>query len=234
MTMSCRNNNKIFCFGDSLTAGTSPPSLQNYPYALHLESTLNRAKNNNDNKGSSQSDQVENYIVRHVGMPGWTATQLSSIDGNLHSILERIRSSTDTYPAIVIILAGTNDLAYCSNEDQCNNIFQAIKNIHTICHEKKIDTLALTIPPSAWQCQSNNDSSLYAKRINEMMKQWIREMEVEKSSGAVAHFATFPIESYDSSSGFWSPDGLHFSPKGYEFIGEALAPTVQRILDSKN
>jgi lysophospholipase L1-like esterase len=235
------DNYKIFCFGDSLTAGTSPPSFQDYPYAPHLESKLNELDQNQN------QNQQKKYLVRHFGLPGWTSTQLSSHEGNLNSILERIKDASsdgNTYPSLVIILAGTNDLSYCTNENQCHDIFQSIQNIHYICHEKNIDTVGLSIPPSAWQCQSNsNNAASYATLINEKIQTWATETQEAAAKVAVegggenrpvVHFVPFPIHGYDHSSGYWSSDGLHFSPEGYTFIGKELAPQVKNILDLKS
>lgn len=231
-------NNKIFCFGDSLTAGTSPPSFQEHPYSSHLESKLNSIT-------SVEEEQQKNkYLVRHFGLPGWTATQLSSPEGNLQSTLERINTSTNTYPRLVIILAGTNDLAYCTNSDECDDIFNSIKSIHDICHERNIDTVALSIPTSGYQSQSGNNASSFAKLINNKIESWATERRtVNASTDAnnqnigpiqpLVHYIPFPITEYDAASGFWSPDGLHFSPEGYSFIGESLAPIVKHILDSE-
>eukprot|EP00551_Chaetoceros_affinis_P019235 CAMPEP_0203717224 /NCGR_PEP_ID=MMETSP0092-20131115/1784_1 /ASSEMBLY_ACC=CAM_ASM_001090 /TAXON_ID=426623 /ORGANISM="Chaetoceros affinis, Strain CCMP159" /LENGTH=278 /DNA_ID=CAMNT_0050596023 /DNA_START=99 /DNA_END=935 /DNA_ORIENTATION=- len=244
------NNNKIFCFGDSLTAGTSPPSFQNYPYAIHLESKLNSITLDEEQKQQQQQQQQNKYMVRHFGLPGWTATQLSSTEGNLQSTLERIKTSTQTYPKLVIILAGTNDLAYCTNNKDCINIFNSIRSIHDICHERNIDTVALSIPTSAWQSSQNgSDAASFAKLINEKIERWAverrsivnaeKEEEEEEEEQQqqqqlkqpMVHFVPFPIVEYDPSSGFWAPDGLHFSPQGYLFIGDSLAPIVKNILD---
>lgn len=234
-------NNKIFCFGDSLTAGTAPPSFQEFPYAIHLESKLNSITSSEQ----EQEQKKKKYLVRHFGRPGWTATQLSSLEGNLQSILERIKTSTNTFPKLVIILAGTNDLAYCTNNNECDNIFNSIKSIHDICHERNIDTMALryviemkllktisvlqtettsltpsiivlstsivnSIPTSAWQSQSGNNASSFAKLINGKIESWAAERNQPK-----VHYVPFPIAEYDPNSGFWSPDGLHFSKEGY-------------------
>lgn len=245
-----KDKKKIFCFGDSLTAGTAPPSFQEYPYARHLESKLNELvqlehKQTEDDAIPSPN---QSFMVRHYGLPGWTATQLSSPEGNLTPILERIKiqsksaentdstSNEDTnsstgYPSLVIILAGTNDLAYCTNETQCQSIFQSIQSIHQLCHDKNINTIALSIPSSAWQCQDNSSGSnaaMYAKLINDKLESWAM---MEQNEQTVVHYIPFPIETYNPSSGYWSPDGLHFSPEGYAFIGESLAPTVKNILE---
>ena len=184
--------------------------------------------------------------MRHFGLPGWTANQLSSAEGNLDPLLERIKDQTQTYPSLVIILAGTNDLAYCTDVDQCHDIFQSIVRIHTICHEKNIDTIALSIPSSAWQSQGkNNDAASFAKLINEKIESWAVEMKIGQDSiddemethqlerGPVVHYVSFPITGYDPSSGYWSPDGLHFSAAGYQFVGESLATNVKDIFDMK-
>lgn len=241
-----KNHNKIFCYGDSLTAGTAPPSYEEYPYARDLELKLNSLPVSGDDQvqveyGENYTSQNQKCIVRHSGLPGWTAAQLASPEGNLISILDRIKSSTGTYPSIVIILAGTNDLAYCTNESQCNEIFHSIQRIHGICHDRQIDTVALSIPPSAWQNQSNNDSAKYAKLINDEIQHWTIETkqkvvlnEVLGDRQPIADYVSFPITSYDPSSGFWSSDGLHFSPEGYKFIGESLALPIKEIIKSKS
>ena len=46
-------------------------------------------------------------------------------------------------------------------------------------------------------------------------------------------FVPFPIESFDPGSGMWSPDGLHFSADGYEFIGKSLVSHVSHILTTR-
>mmetsp|Transcript_25173 Transcript_25173/g.59883 ORF Transcript_25173/g.59883 Transcript_25173/m.59883 type:complete len:148 (+) Transcript_25173:165-608(+) len=91
---------KVFCYGDSLTAGTSPPHVGNFPYGPHLEDSLSRDDGN--------------VVVRWKGLPGWTAATMNEFinDPNvgLQPILDRNPSLS-----LVIILAGTNDIgAYTS------------------------------------------------------------------------------------------------------------------------
>jgi lysophospholipase L1-like esterase len=79
---------------------------------------------------------------------------------------------------------------------------------------------------------------MYATLINEKLKDWCSSCKGEEEVGgggvgALVHYVPFPIETYDPTSGYWSPDGLHFSPEGYKFIGESLAPIIANILNSK-
>jgi lysophospholipase L1-like esterase len=201
---------KIFCFGDSLTAGTSPPLNQDFPYALHLQSTL---RNN--------YPELSGVLVRWKGFPGWTAPNLYR-EGGLADTMDKIESSAGPLD-LVIILAGTNDLAFEANSD---DIFNSIKKLHDIPHGKRVKTLCLGIPPSGWQMQSKETRDI-AKSVNSKLRSWA----VNDSCGLVT-FAPFPIVSYDNSSGCWCGDGLHFSPKGYQFLGENLATIVAKVLSN--
>lgn len=197
---------KVFCFGDSLTAGTSPPHYEEFPYAKYLQDGL-RTK-----------PDLETSMVRWKGFPGWTSTTLLS-DGGLPTIIDNILSSVGNLD-LVIILAGTNDLAY---EPEPQPIFDAITGIHKIAHTKGCNTIAMSIPRSAWQDQSES-ASLLANDVNSKLESWAGENE------SLVSYVPFPIQEFDRKSDFWSPDGLHFSKKGYEKIGESLVPHVASIL----
>ena len=58
------NQRRILCYGDSLTAGTSPPFNELLPYGPYLETELN-------------ASIEEEVVVRWRGLPG-------SADGRLH------------------------------------------------------------------------------------------------------------------------------------------------------
>eukprot|EP00547_Thalassionema_nitzschioides_P000453 CAMPEP_0194204968 /NCGR_PEP_ID=MMETSP0156-20130528/4349_1 /TAXON_ID=33649 /ORGANISM="Thalassionema nitzschioides, Strain L26-B" /LENGTH=207 /DNA_ID=CAMNT_0038931115 /DNA_START=165 /DNA_END=788 /DNA_ORIENTATION=- len=196
---------KIFCFGDSLTAGTSPPFFEEFSYAKHLEEKLRTEPG------------LETSLVRWKGYPGWTSSTLLQ-DGGLPGIIDKIRESAGNLD-LVIILAGTNDLAYGTD---CQIILNSITGMHDIVHAKGGKTIALSIPPSGWQAKSNSARSL-ANSVNDKLESWAKEND--KTT-----FTPFPIQEFDRNSGFWSPDGLHFSPDGYQKIGESLTPIVANIL----
>ena len=197
---------KVFCYGDSLTAGTSPPLNQEFPYAKHLQEKLRTMPG------------LESSIVRWKGYPGWTSSALLS-EGGLPALLDNIHASAGTLD-LMIILAGSNDLAY---ETDSQAILNSITDMHDIALSKGSKTIALGIPPSGWQVQSNS-ARVLANSVNSQLESWAKENES-------IFFAPFPIQEFDRSSGFWSPDGLHFSPDGYKKIGESLVPIVADILN---
>jgi lysophospholipase L1-like esterase len=250
---------KVFCFGDSLTAGTSPPyERELFPYATHLEealrtrststSTSNDNDNNNDACHLSSSTSV---VVRWRGFPGWQATTLRD-DGGLATFLsnlivkqqqqtsegddEKEKQQPPIPPLdLIIILAGTNDLAY---ENDPSIIFNNVKDIHEIAHSNGCKTIALGIPPSGWQIQDSNKVGAIAYKVNEKLQSWC-SCDSDDSSTAIssspttkmATYVPFPIKEFDRDSGLWAPDGLHFSPEGYKTIGESLSPIVANILN---
>ena len=207
---------KVFCFGDSLTAGTSPPLNEEFPYAAHLERTLR-----------SEYPLHAEVLVRWKGFPGWTAPNLQQ-EGNLGNTMDNIEANAGPLD-LVIILAGTNDLAH---ETDSETIVNSIKQIHNIAHAKKVKTLCLGIPPSAWQTQSE-DTREVAESVNSKLKSWAMG-DGQGSDSRLVGFAPFPIVSYDNSSGLWCGDGLHLSPLGYKFVGENLAPIIANILSESN
>ena len=207
---------RVFCYGDSLTAGTSPPSLETYPYAPHLENALKTMSNNDDD-----------ILVRWRGHPGWTSTQMvSDLQGpaGLASILRRVERQTSEKISLVVLLAGTNDLAYETNSEA---IAKSILDLHTAAHQEGVHTLSLSIPPSGWQKQSAEARKL-AQEVNQSLKLYA-ENNADKMT-----FTNFPIQEFDPTSGFWSPDGLHFSPEGYTHIGNQLALPIKNILNASS
>eukprot|EP00640_Fibrocapsa_japonica_P000241 CAMPEP_0113936786 /NCGR_PEP_ID=MMETSP1339-20121228/3584_1 /TAXON_ID=94617 /ORGANISM="Fibrocapsa japonica" /LENGTH=241 /DNA_ID=CAMNT_0000939337 /DNA_START=54 /DNA_END=779 /DNA_ORIENTATION=+ /assembly_acc=CAM_ASM_000762 len=201
---------KVFCYGDSLTAGTSPPLNQDFPYGKHLQDGLRTIPG------------LESSLVRWRGHPGWTSSALLN-QGHFSSMVDDIHAKVGTTLDLIVILAGTNDLAY---ETDGQAILDSITGMHCIAHSKGCKTMALGIPSSAWQMQSNSARSV-AKQVNSNLESWAEENK------SMTTFVPFPIEGFNTESGFWAPDGLHFSPDGYKEMGESLVPYVADVLNGR-
>jgi lysophospholipase L1-like esterase len=199
-----------------------------YPYALNLEDAL-EVQENAGPPGAATHVQFRGY-------PGWTSSLLRT-DAGLDSFLTRaaaLRTEEHVDPHdpsleeappppppfdVVIILAGTNDMAH---EPDAQVIFDSIRGIHEMVLAKGCPTIALGIPPSGWQAQSEA-AHLLAASVNEKLASWA-------SSTTSSIFLPFTIETFDRSTGFWSTDGLHLSQSGYKFVGTSLASIVAEIL----
>jgi lysophospholipase L1-like esterase len=217
LTSPPRNNrvHRIFCYGDSLTFGTSPPSQESYPYAPYLEKAL-------------KERGLDNVVVRHRGLPGWTTNQmLQELDGERTGLRSAIIGAMKQDPvagvSLVILLAGTNDLAHHSTADQ---IATNIRMLHQVSYDNGVPrTLAIGVPSSGYQAQVDSAAALAAE-INGKLEQFVSQ---ENKASYMA--PPFPFERNGEN---WAPDTLHFSPRGYHVLAESLAPVVEQILNSLN
>ena len=204
---------RILAYGDSLTAGTyRMDEEQLYPYAPHLERVLN----------SGALGGVPT-VVRHRGLPGWTAkAMLDYADDEqrgLCGILWRIR---DPSVALAVILAGTNDVGCFASADET---LKALTGLHGAAHALGVRTLAVGIPPSAFQARDRVAAETVAE-VNERLCAWC-----DAQRDALAAYAPHPVRSYEPGGALWASDGLHLSPEGYRATGEGLAGVVRRRLD---
>jgi lysophospholipase L1-like esterase len=219
MTSEIRHLN-ILCYGDSLTAGTSPPQWQEYPYAPSLERKL--------------AMRFPSVHVRHKGLPGWTAHQMVQQSDGPHGLATLIRLQNQQQQqsplssstlSIVIILAGTNDLAYSEDVDA---IFQSIVALHKLAWQNGIlNTIAIGIPPSGYQHHTPSVADV-TDRINQKLK--LQQTSSPMPGTMMTYVAfpfSFPSEESHSNGNIWAPDGLHLSPQGYDSLGDKLATILQ-------
>jgi lysophospholipase L1-like esterase len=219
--MTSTKIHRILCYGDSLTAGTSSLPWELYPYAPHLEQALNNAK-------SSTSSST--FVVRHRGMPGWTAdAMVDAANDPQNGLRSAIRGIQNPALSCVIILAGTNDLGYAfglPKEQRVSAIVTPVQALHEMAWANGVEyTIAIAVPPSGYQAQVREAADL-ARAVNQSLQEFCQQ------SGGKAHFVHFPFE-YQMGGENWCSDGLHFSPKGYQVLGEYLAEPVMKLLEAK-
>ncbi|KAL7577709.1 hypothetical protein ACA910_015217 [Epithemia clementina (nom. ined.)] len=205
---------RVLCFGDSLTAGTSPPSFQNYPYAPYLEKALAQLAATTATARTTKSTTVSSaapldIVVRHAGFPGWTSSQLlenqSMSNGGLRTLIQGIR---DPPLSLVILLAGTNDLGY---QTEATPIANSILGLHKLCHNRGVPhTIAIGIPPSGYQSMVE-DAQTLAASVNTALETFCQENSLQST------YVPFPF-AYERNGKNWSPDGLHFSEHGAETV----------------
>lgn len=221
---------RILCFGDSLTAGTTAGSYQEYPYAPHLEKALKETMaspsattKTTTTTASLDKDAVVDILVRHKGYPGWTADQLfesASGPGGLSTIIQNVQNPS---LSLVVLLAGTNDLGYLRKP---KDIVDSLIGLHQLCLQDEgiPNTIAIGIPSSAYQSM-NEDAKQAAEETNALLRNWCET----ESKGKSTYFP-FPF-GYERNSENWSNDGLHLSPKGYEVLGQSLVPVIQKLIN---
>ena len=213
---------RVLCYGDSLTAGMSPPNREYFPYSTYLQDALNQTTNTPSNI----------YQVDHIGLPGWTTTQfLNSLHDPRHGLQSSLEQGTHFVAQIVILLAGTNDLTHflrgVGDEQEQDNTRKLMASNLMRLHEiamgaGALHTVAVGIPPAAFQTGGTARAKVAADITNGVNK------HLKENTKKNTTFMTFPFP-FDKASGNWSPDGIHFSSKGYEVFGRALAPIVRNI-----
>ena len=203
---------RVLCYGDSLTAGTSPPGFEEFPYAPYLQAQLE----------AHEDPRVASTTARAMGFPGWTATQMVETLNSHTGLATCLRASPP--PSVVVLLAGTNDLGYCAGIDPNKArpvILDPILSLHKTCHDLGIPTVAIGIPSSAYQAMVP-DAQALANAVNKGLEEFCQTEDK-------ATYVPFPF-GFARGDKKWSPDGLHFSKEGYETLGIHLAPTVAQAL----
>ena len=242
---------RIFCYGDSLTSGTSPPSNALFPYGPHLERELNNLLNRVTAQSladAASPPDATAVAVRWRGLPGWTASAMADCLGDptfgLRSAIGGVR---DPPLSLVLILAGTNDIDDDGGGDDVAGAISAVVDpiirLHRACHEVGggVRTVAVGVPGSAWQ--EVNDR---ASRVRDGVNKELRRFASSDEGGKRVTYVDFPFPFSHGGRGragrdgdgdgeccseLWNDDGLHLSEGGYEALGRRLAPFVFEILD---
>jgi len=157
---------------------------------------------------------------------------LKSLNDTRSGLQPFIRHNPTT-PDVAVILVGTNDLGHKRSP---GDIIKDVVSLHRKCFEEGVRrTVAVGIPPSAWQV-SNKAAASAAKEVNDGLKEFCGKTKdmggfVNGTSEikGLAKFVEFPF-TYAKDDQRWSDDGLHLKPLGYSEFGKALAFPVEEIL----
>ncbi|KAL3809584.1 hypothetical protein ACHAXA_005800 [Cyclostephanos tholiformis] len=252
----------IFCYGDSLTYGFPDPAT---PYSMYLERELNdlyddEDDDDDDDSSSSSSSskptsETTRVVARHLGIPGYTARMmLDHINDDRTGLCPVIwRDRADRAISLVVILAGTNDIAMMedTSTDVARSILRTIIDLHERaieCHgeddgggdgdddgddddTRRLHTLAIGIPGSAYQNMVRAAAD-FATYINDGLRAFASSSSSSSSSPSNSRisYVDFPFP-YNENGEEWNEDGLHLSEMGYQRLGRELAHRVKEILD---
>ncbi|EED13748.1 conserved hypothetical protein [Talaromyces stipitatus ATCC 10500] len=206
---------KILCFGNSLTAGFRSYGIEpNHPYALALKEQVLSAELDPSTLGADDG-QIE---IDVEGQPG---DLVNCPPGRFLERMKR-RLDTKTYDW-VIVLGGTNDLGYGSFTP--DEIYTGLKTTwsQALTSSPTTKILALTVPECAYRSQKLD-------RNRDALNKLILEHKEDR-------FYTFDLKSAipyhtmdeQRREQIWD-DGLHFTDKGYDLMGEIIAVRLLEIL----
>jgi len=207
---SLAGTERILVYGDSLTAG--------YPdYVPYAKALI----------ASCASVGLE-LTVSGCGLCGFMVSDMRSHlhDRGIRDACRRVGiglrkmledESADAGPfSLVLIMAGTNDIL--EGTDGPEEIACNIQSLHETCHDFGTHTAILSVPsfrgePGHLEVRS---------KVNDRLQEW--------ACGPISrpvHFVdSAKLLPYNEGSGAWEPDGIHFSEKGSQIFGRALAPCL--------
>ena len=189
----------ILCFGDSLTKGLSPEKEEwekYHPYSIQLSRLINNHFNN-----------VTNVKVVDDGVNG---EQTSRMKHRITLILSK------TLYDVVIVLGGTNDLGHRRSKDEIlTDIYEIHSTIHNfgIKSNRTIVTFAMTIPPLEWKV----DETVRAE-VNNALREYVNKNITKTYLIDIDKVLT----TTHNDKKYYCPDNVHFSPIGYDLIGELV------------
>lgn len=159
--------------------------------------------------------------MKHRGLPGWTTQEmLQSADEHKYGLRHFISINQVPIPTVVVILAGTNDLA---DAVQAEPVTESISALHKLCWDSGVArTVTVSIPPSAYQAIDQHTADL-CRYFNEALQDFCE-------SSPKASYTAFPFRFRRDER--WSWDGLHLTEEGYKFLGTQLAPSIAQALRS--
>ncbi|CRK17698.1 hypothetical protein BN1708_002981 [Verticillium longisporum] len=194
---------RIFCFGDSLTAGYSGFGSSYTPYSEVLETKLAAAFPDADVR------------VHENGMPG-DIVSAEAFNRRLRAELDEAKTPYDW----VLILGGTNDIAYKIAPE---TIVDNLKESYRIALDKGSKVLALTVPETHARARWVVDAR---RAVNEgIMAYDDPRFYAFDLASAIPYFALPPPK----RTLYWD-DGVHLTPSGYEWMGGHVADALIKIM----
>ncbi|OLN88813.1 hypothetical protein CCHL11_01926 [Colletotrichum chlorophyti] len=193
---------RIFCFGDSLTAGYSSYGAVYRPYSVALVERLSR------DLRSTQVVAVDN------GMPGDVVSQ--------GAFAQRFESEVgQTKYDWAIILGGTNDLAYNVPPQR---IFDSLRRVYDSALARGIKVLALTVP----ECSAKNaDLDARRRELNAaILSHKAQNYHAFDLNPRIPYHALTDRE----RARYWD-DGLHLTPAGYDWMGTHVADALGDLVE---
>ena len=172
-----------------------------------------------------------NVCVDHVGLSGWTTTQMvSTMDDescvdvcrrDWKGLRAKLREQNYSH---CVLLAGTNDVS----QDSALNIFKNIRTLASAASARGCETLVMTIPELAAET-THAQIKTTRSQVNTLLLQSDQEVI------DIASLLPYASAAKADRDFVWEPDGLHLRPVcSLEKRGTLLQNTSVPILGSQD
>lgn len=159
----------------------------------------------------------ENKHLVNRGIGGQTSIQM----------LGRFRADViDLQPRLVVILAGTNDIAGNTGDVSLEEVRDNVESMVELAKTNGITPLVCSVLPAAdfpWRAGKNPAERIPA--LNTLLK----EMAVKHEVPYVDYYAAM-ANSQNGLDAEWAYDGVHPTAEGYGEMEKILIPVLDRVL----
>jgi len=209
-TMAARPKLRVLCFGDSLTAGYASMGCVYHPYRLKLEQMLAMAF------PDTSIETIDD------GRPGDTVKY--GFLGRIQKHYPPRKKGDESYHW-TIVLGGTNDLGLGLKPE---DIFAKLQEVWDIPLRRKSKVLALTVPEVGIE-RGKERMDARRNKLNDLIKGYKKDgFHVFDLHAAVPFFDM----SESDQTAFWD-DGVHFTPDGYNLIGNKVGMGLVKLLEQE-
>jgi lysophospholipase L1-like esterase len=245
---------RILAFGDSLTEGYTD-WITRHPYGNALKTELSNILpeyrvtvdingKSGDRVCSSLSGEFFERLESSIPI---SSTSKSFFDDVSGSSARPVTPQPSTYD-LVIILGGTNDLAFKSRDpDGPARIFQALEECYNHVLDSGSSLLCLTVPERNIDTQVSAVAKIAkAARVtlNNLIIEFVENHQPGGEEGQSSVFlldlareVPFTCDDTDKDGDddvrLWSTDGLHMTAEGYDHVGEKLAVFIHDLVVSE-
>lgn len=132
-------------------------------------------------------------------------------------------------PKVVVILAGTNDIAGNTGPSTLEMIMDNISSMAEIAAANKIKVVLCSVLPAyEYPWRKGMEPNIKIPLLNEMIKTYA----LRKNFVYLDYFSAMTDEK-NGMKAEYTTDGVHCSSKGYELMESMVQPAIQKALKNK-
>lgn len=212
---------RILCYGDSLTAGFCDSGMSFEPYGRTLADFLGKAGIASEVSVCGLSGRTAEEMISQKDSAVFT--DCAGVD-HVGKGLARILNDDSAFN-VAVILVGTNDLGFagCTAGLTANHILARVQQLHAICHQRGISTIAL-VPP----CEMQGPMRVMQRQLAALLATWAR-----KEPHVLALYDVEELVPRARSNGLWDLDDIHMSAAGQRMLGQRLAQLLPPVVEQR-
>lgn len=195
---------KIACIGDEIVYGSTASDVSKTSYPAELQQMLNSRFGKGKFKVSNYATTSQSYVADF---------ERADAGSNRYQYTDQYRKMRKDKPDVVIMMLGTNDVAYLTDGERCDEYKKAYVDLI-----KDIKTMSST--PLVFVCTPIVRYTAYSTSV---AMEVLRNATVKAANEANAYVIdTYNITKEYFSSALFETDGKHPNDAGYKELAEVV------------